>query len=105
VSPVGRGAQLPVRLERGIQAVFFDVDGVLLDSLPQHLKICRDLAAAYGLDIRIPAPLAFRRMIAEGVKISPMRNFFEAVGFDGAYLEAAIETYEASFAQHAAIAA
>ena len=29
--------------------VFFDVDGVLLDSLPKHLAICADKAREYGV--------------------------------------------------------
>jgi beta-phosphoglucomutase-like phosphatase (HAD superfamily) len=34
-----------------LAAVFFAVDGVLIDSLPQHLQICRDKAAELGLDL------------------------------------------------------
>ena len=80
--------------------MFFDIDGVLLNSLPQHLQICQDLARDYGLDLTIPSPDAFRALIAKGVPISPMRRFFEAVGFNGTPLEKAVETYEANFAQH-----
>src|SRR5256885_16808128 len=57
---------------RKYRAVFFDVDGVLLDSLPQHLAICRDKASEYGLPIEIPDVPAFRRMVAAGIKVSPM---------------------------------
>ncbi|MGZ5267125.1 MAG: hypothetical protein ACXWCC_10055, partial [Caldimonas sp.] len=52
--------------------VFFDVDGVLLDSLPQHLAICSDKAREYGLRLSIPDVQGFRRLVAAGVKVSPM---------------------------------
>jgi beta-phosphoglucomutase-like phosphatase (HAD superfamily) len=45
----------------GLQAVFFDVDGVLLDSLPQHLAFCRAKAEKYGLHLRIPTVEEFKR--------------------------------------------
>jgi HAD superfamily hydrolase (TIGR01509 family) len=70
-----------------VKAVFFDVDGVLLDSLPQHLQICRDKAAEFGLTIEIPTIEAFRRMVNRGVKDE--RNS----------LERAVADYEHEFMQ------
>lgn len=64
-----------------LKAVFFDVDGVLLDSLPPHLAICRDLNTRYGLGLPIPTAEAFKQMARCGVPISPMEAFFKAVGF------------------------
>ncbi|BCS97062.1 phosphoglycolate phosphatase [Desulfoluna limicola] len=64
-----------------LKAVFFDVDGVLLDSLPPHLAICRDLNIRYGLGLQIPDAEAFKQMARSGVPISPMEAFFKAVGF------------------------
>jgi len=64
-----------------LRAVFLDVDGVLLDSLPQHLAICADKAREYGLHLRIPDVDSFRHMVAAGVKVSPMLEFFRALGF------------------------
>ena len=61
--------------------VLFDVDGVLLDSLGPHLKICEDKRREYGLDLRIPTPDELCAMVLRGVKISPMIDFFKAVGF------------------------
>jgi phosphoglycolate phosphatase len=81
------------------RAVFFDVDGVLLDSLPQHLAICADKAREFGLDLAIPDVPAFRRMIASGVSVSPMLNFFRAVGFPQAPAERATADYEREFMQ------
>ena len=90
---MGRGA---------FQAVFLDVDGVLLDSLPQHLAICAEKADAYGLHLRIPDVAAFRRLVAEGVKVSPMYDFFRAVGFPGDVAVRATKDYEREFMQRTA---
>jgi phosphoglycolate phosphatase-like HAD superfamily hydrolase len=49
-------------LPQPLQAVFFDVDGVLIDSLPEHLQICRDKAAEFGLKLTIPTIEEFRRV-------------------------------------------
>ena len=76
----------------------FDVDGVLLDSLPQHLQICIDKALEYGLkDIFVPAPSEFRRRVASGIKVSPMHAFFESVGFPSKYAGRAVVDYERGF--------
>ena len=45
------------------RAVFFDVDGVLVDSLPQHLQICHDKAIEFGLELKIPTVDEFRQRI------------------------------------------
>jgi phosphoglycolate phosphatase-like HAD superfamily hydrolase len=79
-----------------LKAIFFDVDGVLTDSLPQHLKICEDLSREFDLGLRIPNADAFRKMVASGVKVSPMRNFFLAVGF-GDLADRAVGIYETQF--------
>ena len=68
-------------MRAGLKGVFFDVDGVLVDSLPQHLQICRDKAAEFGLNLRIPSIDEFRQLVSRGTKVSPMRCFFLAVGF------------------------
>lgn len=79
--------------------VFLDVDGVLVDSLPQHLAICRDKAREFGLDLQIPDVPGFRRLVAQGVKVSPMFDFFLAVGFPAADARHAVEDYEREFMQ------
>lgn len=79
------------------RAVFFDVDGVLMDSLPQHLRICRDKAREFGLALAIPDPDEFRRMVARGTQVSPMLNFFLAVGFSERDAQRAVEDYEREF--------
>lgn len=78
-------------------AVFFDIDGVLLDSLPQHLQICRDKAIEYGLHLSVPTEQEFRRLVMNGVKISPMQNFFLAVGFPKETVGQAVKDYERDF--------
>ncbi len=80
-------------------AVFFDVDGVLIDSLPQHLRICEDKAREYGLTgVVVPGPAEFRRRVSQGMKVSPMLNLFLAVGFPQAAAERAVREYEQDFA-------
>lgn len=82
-----------------LQAAFFDVDGVLIDSLPQHLQICRDKAKEFGLNLAIPTTEGMRRLISRGVKVSPMINFFIAVGFPQAAAEKADADYRREFMQ------
>jgi phosphoglycolate phosphatase-like HAD superfamily hydrolase len=79
------------------RAVFFDVDGVLLDSLPQHLQICQDEAVKFGLNLKIPTVNEFRQLVARGVKVSPMLYFFLAVGFPEALAKRAVADYEKEF--------
>jgi phosphoglycolate phosphatase len=85
--------------DHAAKPVFFDVDGVLLDSLPQHLAICVDKAREYGLEVRVPDVRHFREMVASGVKVSPMLNFFLAVGFPPSLAKRAVEAYDREFAQ------
>lgn len=81
-----------------LKAVFFDVDGVLLDSLPQHLRFCADKARQYGLkDLRVPGEAEFKRMIAAGVRVSPMHHFFLSVGFPEALAKQGTEEYDREF--------
>lgn len=79
-------------------AVFFDVDGVLIDSLPQHLRICLDKAQEYGLaGLVVPDAAEFRRIVNHGTRVSPMLNFFLAVGFPLAAAQRAVRDYEQQF--------
>jgi phosphoglycolate phosphatase-like HAD superfamily hydrolase len=77
-----------------LRAVFFDVDGVLLDSLPQHLLLARDKAATLGLNLDIPTVEGFRDLVNRGANVSPMVNFFIAVGFPTVLAERAVEDYD-----------
>jgi phosphoglycolate phosphatase-like HAD superfamily hydrolase len=80
------------------RAAFFDVDGVLLDSLPQHLAFCRDKAREYGLvNVKVPSVPEFRRLISAGVRVSPMYEFFVAVGFLPQWAEQGVADYDQSF--------
>jgi phosphoglycolate phosphatase-like HAD superfamily hydrolase len=81
------------------RAVFFDVDGVLVDSLPQHLQICHDKAVEFGLKLKIPTVNEFRQIIRRGTKISPMRYFFLAVGFPDDLTARAVADYQKEFFQ------
>lgn len=82
----------------GNSAVFFDVDGVLVDSLPEHLRICADLAEQFHLqEVRIPTVDQFRAMVSSGTKVSPMLEFFLAVGFPSEFAVRGVEIYETQF--------
>ena len=80
-----------------LRGVFFDVDGVLIDSLPQHLQICRDKAMEFGLRLNIPNVDEFRELVRRGIKVSPMRYFFLAVGFPEDLVKRAVVEYEKEF--------
>lgn len=81
----------------GLRVVLFDVDGVLLDSLTPHLKICEDKSKEYGLGLRIPDALEFKEMARSGTRISPMKFFFMAVGFPEEFAEKANRQYQEIF--------
>lgn len=80
-----------------VRATIFDIDGVLIDSLPQHLQICRDKAREFGLALSIPSVEEFRVMVRAGVKVSPMLEFFRAVGFPERFAERALADYKRDF--------
>jgi phosphoglycolate phosphatase len=83
-----------------IRIAIFDVDGVLLDSLDAHLQICRDEARRFDLSIELPTIEEFRSSVAHGAVVSPMVEFFRAVGFPGHLAERANEHYRRGFAQN-----
>jgi len=80
-----------------VRAAVFDVDGVLLNSLPAHLAICRDKSQEFGLHVRVPTERELRDMVRRGVVISPMKEFFRAVGFPEALAQRADDDYERDF--------
>ena len=80
-----------------IRAVFFDVDGVLLNSLPEHLQICKDIAHQYSPDCDIPDEETFKMMVHEGKKISPMKYFFMTVGYNEEAAKKAEKEYQETF--------
>jgi len=82
-----------------LKAVFFDVDGVLLDSLPPHLAICRDLNTRYELGLQIPDAETLKQMARSGVPISPMEAFFKAVGFSDEMAKQGDTEYRNHFTQ------
>ncbi len=82
-----------------LKAILFDVDGVLLNSLGAHLRICRDLGQEYGLQLNVPDEEGLRRMARSGIKISPQRSFFLAVGFPEPYAECAEAHYRSYFSR------
>lgn len=86
-------------MPRPIRAVFFDVDGVLINSLPQHLMICHDKASEFGLKLGIPTVNEFRHLVNRGATVSPMRQFFLSVGFPEAYVDQAVADYNREFSQ------
>jgi phosphoglycolate phosphatase len=87
-----------------VAAIFFDVDGVLIDSLEAHLQICRDKSREFGLNVAIPEAPEFRELVRSGVSVSPMKQFFVAVGFPEPWAERANEDYKREFVQRYALA-
>ena len=87
-------------MSRSTRLVLFDVDGVLLDSLGPHLQICEDKRREYGLDLRIPTNDEFCAKIRAGVPISPMIDFFRAVGFPDHLAARADDDYQRIFTTH-----
>lgn len=79
------------------KGILFDVDGVLLDSLGPHLRICEDKNKEYGLNLKIPNAVELKQMARNGVRISPMEFFFQAVGFSQEYAEKATRQYQDIF--------
>jgi len=82
---------------QNIRAVIFDVDGVLLDSLEPHLRICRDKNEEYSLGLTIPTAEEFKYIVRSGKKISPMKYFFLSVGFPNYYADLATDYYNKNF--------
>ncbi|MCW8915282.1 MAG: HAD family hydrolase [Magnetovibrio sp.] len=83
-----------------IKAVFFDVDGVLLNSLPEHIKACEQLNAEYTLDLSIPNAKEFKnKIVRAGIQVAPMRRFFEAVKFPENHLDDAVTWYDEYFSE------
>jgi len=86
-----------------ISAVFFDIDGVLLDSLEPHLQICVDKRKEFGLESEIPEIPDGKKfkyeVVRNDVKISPMEFFFIAVGFPEEAAKQADADYQNNFAE------
>ncbi len=82
-----------------LRVVLFDVDGVLLDSLTPHLQICKDKNIEYGLGLDIPSADELRKLVRNNVNISPMYDFFVAVGFPREFAERAYIEYQQTFIQ------
>ena len=78
------------------QAVIFDADGTLLDSLPPHVDFCHAMNAELGLGLTLPArtDVTACRQIAS----APMDNFFRSAGFPEATIACCVEAYETRFA-------
>jgi HAD superfamily hydrolase (TIGR01549 family) len=69
-------AQFRTFIPHGIEAVLFDVDGVLIDSLEPHVQFCRDMNERFGVGLTVPLP-------GQGKEIAgnPMDNFLRNAGF------------------------
>ena len=76
ISQTRSAAQYVTTADHDIKAIVFDVDGVLVDSLSAHLRMCRDLVEKFSLDIVVPSEEEFRQIVQSGASISPMRDFF-----------------------------
>lgn len=79
-----------------VEAILFDADGTLLNSLPPHVAFCRMLNDERELGLQLPEPtdVAGCRRIAA----APMANFFRAAGFPEATIQQCVVEYESRFA-------
>jgi phosphoglycolate phosphatase-like HAD superfamily hydrolase/predicted Rossmann-fold nucleotide-binding protein len=87
----------PLSTNQSVKAAFFDVDGVLLDSLPHHLDFCREKAKELGLNVGAPQEKEFRLMVARGAKANPMKEFLRTVGFPEEHIDTIDADYQARF--------
>lgn len=79
--------------DKAFDAVLFDLDGTLLDSIPLILESFEHAFTALGLAGPEPAQLAR----AMGI---PLRSFFGELGYDQATIEALIDAYRAHNLAH-----
>lgn len=80
-----------------IKAVFFDVDGVLLDSLKPHLQFCATEAKLLDPRITIPSANQFRELVASGYRASPMTEFMRVAGIPAQHIEELDKKYQLTF--------
>lgn len=78
------------------EAILFDADGTLLDSLPPHVDFCHNMNRELGLGLTLPdrSDVAACRLIAA----APMDNFFRAAGFPEKAIAGCVEAYSRRFA-------
>lgn len=79
------------------KAIIFDCDGVLVNSLPAHLDACKYYANLHNIRSASLTPSDMKNTVRAGHKISPMSEFFRAVGFPKFNIEEAVRWYENSF--------
>lgn len=84
------------------KVVIFDADGVLIDSLLEHLQFCKDQIDQEGEYKDLPKILEieeFKREVRRGKKISPMLNFFKLMKFPEELLVKSVTEYEDNFSK------
>lgn len=81
-----------------LEAIIFDADGTLIDSLPPHIDFCHQMNAEFdvGLGASLPARNDIRA--CRTVTAAPMDNFFRRAGFPENLVPCLVEAYEARFA-------
>jgi HAD superfamily hydrolase (TIGR01509 family) len=75
-----------------IEAVIYDYDGVLADSLGAHVDFCRDQNEKRGLGLDIPPREEGRRIAG-----NPMDNFLRHAGFPEELIPEILEEYRTTF--------
>ncbi len=83
-----------------IQAVLWDLDGTLIDTAPDFIRIIKQLCAAQN--IAAPSDLAIRDQVSEGAR-AMVRLIYPNLALDDSNLLAARDGFLQAYAEHIAV--
>jgi len=78
-----------------VKAIFFDMDGTSIDSLPVHIDFLKDMSKKFNLNLDLPSKDNGRRIAA-----SPMSAVFRKAGFPEELIPELNEIYKTSFKEN-----
>lgn len=80
------------------KVIFFDLDGVLLDSLSVFLQFCNDQNKKYKLNLDIPTEEEMKYLLKTGIlPIRPMDQFLQFLGFPKDITEEVIKFFRKDY--------
>lgn len=81
------------------KVIFFDLDGVLLDSLSVFLQFCNDQNEKYKLNLNIPTEEKMKYLLKTGLlPIRPMNQFLQFLGFPKDIAEEVVKYFRREYA-------